>query len=109
MVWSSKTQIVNGTQSRRIYIPSDWAALTVQYVYASLPEANTGSCIVDVHKNGTTIFTTQANRPTVTAGFVSAEKVPDVTALSAGDYFECIIDQVGAGTRGRVQVYIVAA
>jgi hypothetical protein len=109
LMWSSKVSIVRGSQSRRIYVPSTWDPLAISFCYVSLPEANTGSCIVDVHKNGTTIYTTQANRPTVTAGFVSAEKVPDVTTVAPGDYFECIIDQVGAGTRGRVQVYIVLA
>jgi len=104
-VWSSKVHLTNGSASRRIYVAED---MTISYCYVSLGTANTGSCIVDVHKNGTTIYTTQANRPTVTAAFVSDHEVPDVTALAAGAYLECIIDQVGAGTQGRVQVYIVA-
>lgn len=58
--------------------------------------------IVDVNKNGTTIYTTQANRPTIAAGTQTGGpgSAPDVTALSAGDYLSVDIDQVGSGTAG---------
>jgi len=60
------------------------------------------SIIIDVNKNGTTIYTTQANRPTVAAGTQTGGpgSAPDVTALSAGDYLSVDIDQVGSGTSG---------
>lgn len=66
--------------------------------------------IVDVNLNGTTIFTTQANRPTVPAttngGAISA--TPDVTALANGDYFTVDIDQIGSTIAGgRITVGIV--
>lgn len=59
------------------------------------------SIIVDVNKNGTTIFTTQANRPSIAAsGNVSSPSTPDVTAFSAGDYMTIDIDQVGSTVAG---------
>jgi hypothetical protein len=57
---------------------------------------------VDVNKNGTTIFTTQANRPTVVAAAnaTAADAVPDVTAIASGDYLTVDRDQVGSATPG---------
>lgn len=58
--------------------------------------------IVDVNKNGSTIYTTQANRPAITAGQNAGGPgtTPDVTALAAGDYLSIDIDQVGSTTAG---------
>lgn len=53
--------------------------------------------IVDVNKNGVTVFTTQANRPTVGDGANNgAAATPDVTAIAAGDWFTVDVDQVGS-------------
>jgi hypothetical protein len=61
----------------------------------------TQSVIVDVNKNGTTIFTTQGNRPTIAAGAnTDASSTPDVTAFAAGDYMTVDVDQIGTGTVG---------
>jgi hypothetical protein len=106
LLWSSRLEISAGTQSRRIYVPT--GSFTIDEIYFSLPVANTGTTLIDVHKNGTTVYTTQGNRPTLTAGIVSNRTVPDVTALTTGDYLECFIDQKG-GAEGRVQVYIVTS
>lgn len=87
------------TGRARIRLPF---AATIVSVAASIDTAPTGSAvIVDVNKNGTTIFTTQANRPQVAAGAnASADAVPDVTALAVGDYLTVDIDQVGSTTPG---------
>lgn len=75
---------------------------TISYVMASVGTAPAGaSVIVDVNRNGVTIFTTQANRPTITAGTNSdLTNTPDVTALSAGDYLTVDVDQIGSTTAG---------
>ena len=56
--------------------------------------------IVDVNKNGTTIFTGQANRPTLVFNS-SSKKVTvttiDIASVSAGDVLTCDIDQVDGG------------
>ena len=65
--------------------------------------APTGQAIlVDVNKNGVTLFTTQANRPTIAAAAFQdvSEAVPDVTAIAAGDYLTVDIDQVGSAVLG---------
>lgn len=60
------------------------------------------SIIIDVKKNGSTIYTTQANRPAIAAGQNAGGPgaTPDITALSAGDYLSVDIAQVGSSTAG---------
>jgi len=80
---------------------------TVQNVTASVYEAPTGtSVIVDIHKNGTTIFTDQNKRPTIPAGSTSdLSSVPDITSFVINDEFIAYIDQVGSsGTGADLQV-----
>lgn len=72
-------------------------------VDAEINTAPTGaSLICDVNKNGSTVFTTQANRPTIVAGASApaAVAVPDVLAFNARDYFTVDIDQVGSSVAG---------
>lgn len=58
--------------------------------------------IVDMNKNGSTIFTTQANRPTVPDGQNKGAKsaTPDIVSVAEGDVMTLDIDQVGSGTPG---------
>lgn len=59
------------------------------------------SMIVDVNKNGTTVFTTQANRPTIAAAAnASSTTKPDVTAVAAGDRLSVDVDQIGSTVAG---------
>lgn len=77
-------------------------AVTVTNVRVSVGTQPTGaSVIVDVNKNGTTIFTTQGNRPTIAVSTnLDATSTPDVTAFAAGDYLTVDIDQVGSTIAG---------
>lgn len=92
--WAGTVAVGSGL-SMRWYAPWNGTILGVQ---ASLRTASTsGSVIVDVNKNGSTIFTTQANRPTMAAssnysGFVTSA---DITSITAGDYFTVDIDSAG--------------
>lgn len=77
-----------------------WTILSVR---ASAGTAPTGaSIIVDINKNGTTIFTTQANRPAIAVSNNTSGKVTnmDVTTVAAGDYLTVDIDQVGSTIAG---------
>lgn len=69
------------------------------------------SSIYDVNINGTTIYTTQGNRPTLAAddtGYYSESGEPEVTALRVGDILSYDCDQIGSGTAAtRVKVCIV--
>jgi hypothetical protein len=76
--------------------------LTITKVKLVVKTAPTGAAIiVDVNKNGTTIFTTQANRPQIAIGATTGDSgTPDVTSLAEGDKLTIDIDQVGSGTAG---------
>ena len=88
------------------------ATATILGVVAAVGTAPTGaSLICDVNKNGTTIFTTQANRPTIaiSANATTTMPTPDVTALASGDYLTVDVDQIGSTVAGSdlvVNVYL---
>jgi hypothetical protein len=88
-----------GARNARFYVEG---SRTISNVVVSVGTAPTGaSVILDVNKNGTTIFSTQANRPTIDAsGFYDGSSTPDVTSLSAGDYLTVDVDQVGSSVPG---------
>ena len=76
-------------------------AFTITSIRASVGTAPTGSSlIVDVNKNGTTLFTTQSARPTIAAGTNTATTVPAVTSVAAGDYLTVDVDQIGSSNAG---------
>jgi hypothetical protein len=97
--FSSSGTLVVKTGAARYYVET---ARTIMEVRASLGTAPTGAAvIVDVNKNGTTIFTTQANRPTVAVGTnTDTANNPDVTSLAAGDYLTIDVDQIGSASPG---------
>jgi hypothetical protein len=76
--------------------------LTIVAVRASVGTAPTGSSIIcDVKKNGTTIYTTSGNRPTIAASSNTATaNSPDITSVAAGDYLTVDIDQIGSTAAG---------
>ena len=93
------TLVVVGGNTR-FYLPF---ACTIQSVWMGVGTAPTGAAIIaDVNKNGTTIFTTQANRPTIPiSGFYSGLVTNmNVTSLLAGDYLSVDVDQIGSSVSG---------
>lgn len=87
-------------------------AVTGLFVIAGLGSAPTGAAaIFDVNKNGTTIFTTQGNRPTVAAGTLTdLSSTPDVTTAAAGDYITVDVDQIGStlpGSNAVISVFYI--
>lgn len=88
-----------GLGSSKFRMPFAGSIISVVSSVGTAPASQ--SLICDLNKNGTTVFTTQANRPSIAASAtVSAVKVPDVTTFAAGDYLTVDIDQVGIGTAG---------
>ena len=74
----------------------------ITFVTAAVVTAPTGStAIFDLHKNGTTMYTTQGNRPTIAiAGTYVTAALPDITTWAAGDVLQLEVDQIGSGTDG---------
>lgn len=78
----------------RAYLP---AAGTITNIHASCgTPTDDGDVIVDVNLNGTTVFTTQANRPAIGTTGLAASNTPDVSAFDEGDYLTFDIDDPGS-------------
>lgn len=94
------------TKQAQALIPSSYTISKVK-IYADT--APTGaSLIVDVNKNGTTIFTAQANRPEIAIdGHADDSGTPDVTAIAAGDRLSVDVDQVGSTVAGGNDLLVV--
>lgn len=94
--------LTTGTGAFKIYNDTG-ETLTIKSVRASVGTAPTGaSIVVDINVSGTTIFTTQGNRPTITAGNTTSGKVTnhDVTTIADGAYFTVDLDAVGSTVAG---------
>ena len=116
----SETELINWTDASDPLVvgagdiewslPPDWATADILWAYARLQTAGSGGdTIIDVNKNGTTIFTTQANRPTFasTAKDIGATAaVPDVTTMAARDVLTVDVDQVN-GSPARLVVSVM--
>lgn len=80
-------------------------------VVANVDTAPTGAdIIVDIHKNGTTIFTTQSNRPTIASSATSGNTTTiEVSSVAIDDVLTLDIDQVGSTVAGAdlsVTIYV---
>jgi len=97
--WTISGTLSVGTELGGVWIVPRSLTMEKAYIYCK----NTGtadSTIVDINKNGVTIFTTQANRPTL--AFDDADKKAesgtlDVTDIVEGDIVSIDIDQIAVG------------
>lgn len=98
-----------GTGRHRIYNDTE-ATLLIAGVRASVGVAPSGlPLIIDVNRNGSSIFATQANRPSVAVGANTSGKVTtaDVTSYAPGDWLTADVDQAGTGTQDLVVQILV--
>ena len=88
------------TGTMRLPIDGTYTIVGTRLMVGTAPTG--AALVIDVNKNGTSIYTTQANRPTITASSNSGGPgaTPDVTSLAAGDYLTVDIDQVGSTVAG---------
>jgi hypothetical protein len=111
-IFSSTGSITVTTGTHRLYNNRS-TAWVVNGVRASVGTAPTGaSLIVDIKVNGVTLFTTQANRPTVAVGTLTSGYVTnmDVTSVAPGAYMTVDVAQVGSAVPGSdltVQIEVV--
>jgi hypothetical protein len=98
-----------GSNPLRVYNPTGEAKKIVK-VFIAVDTAPVGAAIiVDVHKNGTTIFTTQSNRPQISDGLNTGVTTSiDTPTWSDGEYLTLDIDQIGSSTPGsNLSVHVV--
>lgn len=102
--------LTTGQKTLRIYnLTEDRAILQVHLAVAVAP---VGSAItVDIHLDGTTIFTTQSNRPVIADGqYTGSSSVIEVSAWPVGGYLTFGVDTVGSGTPGSdLSVQVISA
>lgn len=85
--------LANGAQW---YLPVACSFLSGDISLVTASSSGTVTC--DINKNGTTIYTTQANRPALTATTTHAAfATPDVTTFAAGDRVGVDVDGAGTG------------
>lgn len=73
----------------------------VDVIVSAATAPTSSSSIVDVNIDGTTIYTTQGNRPTLIAddtGQYTEAGEPEITNLVPGNVVSYDIDQIGSGT-----------
>jgi len=105
--WSLPGAATVNTGVQRLYFP-DRSFILAARLTADTAGTGTGFNTLDVHKNGTTIFTTQANRPTLAAGENDGgSQGPDVRAIAAGEYLTIDIDALTATTPAEDLVALV--
>jgi hypothetical protein len=93
-ITSGWTMLASGGAAIPVRMLTPWAG-TISNVVASVVNTPvTSGIIVDIHKNGTTVFTTQSNRPQINPGSLDdLSSAPDVTSFNQNDVFTCHIDQ----------------
>ena len=85
------------------------SAKTLGQVTVSAGTAPTGAdLILDVNKNGVSVFTNQASRPKVAAGAFVGVVTPPATTIADGDYVSIDVDQVGSTVAGANLIVEVA-
>lgn len=77
-------------------------ALTIAGVYLDVTTVPSGSAIiVDINKNGTTIFTNQAHRPQIADGASSGNTIDiDVPTWADNEFLTMDVDQIGSVVAG---------
>jgi len=75
---------------------------TITEIAVSVGTAPIGAdVIVNIYKNGTTIFDSPSGRPTIPDGsYFDLSSTADTATLSTGDYLTVSIDQVGSSFAG---------
>ncbi len=77
-------------------------SLIIKEVHIAVNTAPTGAAvIVDVHENGVTIFTNQANRPQIAiAAFAGNSVTIDAPTWENDNYLQVDVDQIGSTIAG---------
>ncbi len=100
-IYTSEGDLTAGAGSLRMYNKFG-RAINLTSVFITVDTAPTGSSIiVDVHLDGTTIFTTQSNRPEIAVTeFTDTSGAPELTNWAVDSFLQMDIDQVGSTITG---------
>jgi hypothetical protein len=95
----SVTGAVATTSKAAVRMPH---AGTIRSITTAVTTAPTGAALIaDVNIGGTTVFTTQANRPSIAInGFSDNSDAIEAGTFAAGDVISVDVDQVGSSVAG---------
>lgn len=83
-------------------MPAASGALVKAVIWCDTAPTN-GPITVDIHKNGTTVFTGGTNRPSIPTSSTADESgAPSVTTMAVGDLFQPQVDAIHASDIGNV-------
>lgn len=95
--------VVTGTSLTPALIVPKALTITKAYIYAKT--VNTGAdLIIDINKNGSTIWATQSNRITLPASDADGQASQtsfDTTSITEGDILTVDVDQIGSTIAGQ--------
>lgn len=103
LIFTKTGNLTVGALTSPVWTNDTGTPLSVRSVRARVNTAPTGaSVIVDVNLSGTTIFTTQGNRPTIAASATNSGKATGfaVNAIPDGGTISVDIDQIGSSVAG---------
>lgn len=90
--------LTTGTGVQKLPFTQDAVINRVKLAVGTAPTGQ--AIIVDVNKNGTSIYPTSAKPQIAASATVGANAVPDTKLMANGDYLTIDIDQIGSGTAG---------
>ena len=102
--------LTTGTAKWEWIVPFNCKILDVICDSETAGQTGGTSDIIDVNRNGTTIYTTQGNRPTLIladTGMFTEAGEPEVTGLIAGDILSYDVDQICTTGSARFKIVIV--
>lgn len=109
--WVANGPFRVGTSVDGGYIATSAFTISAIWLYRTTP-GSASSSILDLNKNGTTMYTTQANRPTIAFNDSDSKvqaTLPDIVSVAAGDILTIDIDQIETGTPGDIILIIEGA
>lgn len=91
-----------GLGQARFYLPQAGAIVSIIVTVNTAPSGS--AAVFDVNKNGVTIFTTQANRPSIAASAFLATATADILTFVAGDWWAVDVDTPSGAADALVQI-----
>jgi len=102
-------ELATGNGKKHVRMPFAGTITGVTTAVGTAPTGGSSTIKVDVNKDGTTIFTDQANRPTIAASGTSAVAgAHSIRTFAAGDVLSIDIDSVGSTVAGSDLVVAIA-
>jgi hypothetical protein len=96
--WQANGPFIVDTDVDGAWVAAKSMTIDAVYLYRTTP-GTSGSTILDLNRNGVTMYATQGNRPTIPFGsLIVHAALPDFRAVAVGDVLTVDTDQIEAGS-----------